>query len=440
MVVSRQFGTIGDYLDTGLTASKGAGNDFTFCAWVMLTSDPGVVQICIAGHEASGTGNGFEVYLVPGGVVDCKIRFRPGNGHGATDATVAGSWIGNGKFFAIVNDSVANEIRFYVGTTVANVALHTTVPGSRVLNSPANCSQLIGARHTSTPAIAEPFPGKIQKVALFYDEVLTLAEIKEVAPAEGTQHADIATYYYLMEGVDPEPDSSTNVLDADVTGTTIEAPFADTGVATSLAITGSGTEVAGRSQIITITADNPAYSGDKTLIFSGASVSDTNRPLGAPTAKDKDNVDQPFGSPTVITFVAGVATTQIFLNSVETAVISVTDGTISSSGGDNLTVTVSAPVQLSGGPVMFDAVMEKGYVESGVSPNTFAIYPKAILWHDPAAAGHEVRVEASDGTLLFHATADSVAASQYVKFKKGGIKWIDFIVTQIDSGQLFIWY
>ncbi|MCM3901013.1 MAG: hypothetical protein ND866_04845, partial [Pyrinomonadaceae bacterium] len=55
--------------------------------------------------------------------------------------------------------------------------------------------------------------------------------------------------------------------------------------------------------------------------------------------------------------------------------------------------------------------------------------------------------ESPTGSILFEATARAQYASQYWRpnrmkkgHPRGGVRWQDFIVTQIDSGDLYIWY
>src|SRR5207253_7711426 len=117
-------------------------------------------------------------------------------------------------------------------------------------------------------------------------------------------------------------------------------------------ITGSGTQTAGTTQNLTITAKDAAgnvatsYTGDKTLTFSGAGAS--SNPVTNPTVTSKTGTAANFGSPETITFSNSVATVSgssngvMTLFKVETATIAVTDGAISAGGADRLTVTVSA--------------------------------------------------------------------------------------------------
>ncbi|HEV8410179.1 MAG TPA: invasin domain 3-containing protein, partial [Gemmatimonadaceae bacterium] len=112
------------------------------------------------------------------------------------------------------------------------------------------------------------------------------------------------------------------------------------GAATQLAITGTGTQTAGVAQTITVTAQDASgntattYTGAKSLTFSGASVSpNSTKPTVAGTA---------FGTGTSLTFASGVATGSMILSTVETAIVATTDGTLSATGGNRLSVVVSA--------------------------------------------------------------------------------------------------
>lgn len=124
------------------------------------------------------------------------------------------------------------------------------------------------------------------------------------------------------------------------------------GLAVRFVITGNTAQTAGSSQSITITAKDiggntaTGYIGDKSLTFSGAGSS-TN-PVTAPTIKDKSGTATAFGSATTITFISGVATVSGGNNGVmtlyksETAYIVATEGSITTTGADRLSVVVSA--------------------------------------------------------------------------------------------------
>ncbi|MCX6235923.1 MAG: HYR domain-containing protein [Bacteroidetes bacterium] len=124
------------------------------------------------------------------------------------------------------------------------------------------------------------------------------------------------------------------------------------GIAMKFIITGTGAQTAGTPDNLTIFASDTfgntdmTYTGDKSLIFSGASSS-TN-PVTQPTVKDKDGNQVNFGTPTTITFINGVATVSEGNNGVmtlykaEMANIVATEGSITTTGADRLTVTVSS--------------------------------------------------------------------------------------------------
>ncbi|WP_205753045.1 Ig-like domain-containing protein [Aquirufa beregesia] len=112
------------------------------------------------------------------------------------------------------------------------------------------------------------------------------------------------------------------------------------GVASKFIITGTGTQTAGGTQNITITAKDASgntattYSGAKSITFSGANASSS--PVTNPTVASTD-----FGTATSLTFSNGVATVSMGLFKVESAQIVATDGLVSTSGSDRLSVTVS---------------------------------------------------------------------------------------------------
>ncbi len=126
-----------------------------------------------------------------------------------------------------------------------------------------------------------------------------------------------------------------------------------------LAITGSGAQVAGSSQLITITAYDAfinlatGYTGGKLLTFSGANV--TAAPYISPTV-----AGTAFGTGTTLNFASGIATGSMSLYKVETALVSATDGTISSTG--HILSVVVSPI-----PASYLAVTGTGIQGAGVS-------------------------------------------------------------------------
>ena len=117
-------------------------------------------------------------------------------------------------------------------------------------------------------------------------------------------------------------------------------------VATRLVITGNSSMNAGTDNLITITAEDANnnidkdYSGNKSLTFSGASIASSGT---KPTCTNYVGTANNFGDSTAVTFTNGSSssTVDMKLYAAEVAVIAVTDGTISASGADRLSVTVS---------------------------------------------------------------------------------------------------
>ncbi|WP_205749457.1 invasin domain 3-containing protein [Aquirufa rosea] len=116
------------------------------------------------------------------------------------------------------------------------------------------------------------------------------------------------------------------------------------GSANKFVITGTGTQTAGSSQTITITAKDAqgntvtSYAGDKSLTFSGASSSLS--PVTSPTVSDKNSNAVNVGTATTVTFSNGVATANVALYLAESINLAVTDGTLSATGSDRLSITV----------------------------------------------------------------------------------------------------
>ena len=122
--------------------------------------------------------------------------------------------------------------------------------------------------------------------------------------------------------------------------------------ATKLVVTGSGTQVAGTSQTLTITAEDNFGNTDTNfgpnvnLMFSGANSSPD--PATAPTATNKNNAAVAFGSGTPVTFANGVTTSAMTLYKAETANIVVSDGpTITTPGALTVVVNTAAPNKLA---------------------------------------------------------------------------------------------
>ena len=116
------------------------------------------------------------------------------------------------------------------------------------------------------------------------------------------------------------------------------------GAAHHFKITGNTAMTAGGTNEIIVTAYDEAenkaagYTGDKTLVFSGAGPSAGSHD---PKCTDKSGIDIPFGEDVVLTFSNGTASCYMKLYKVETARIKVTSHTILTPDAGDLEVTVS---------------------------------------------------------------------------------------------------
>jgi hypothetical protein len=143
--------------------------------------------------------------------------------------------------------------------------------------------------------------------------------------------------------------AASGILTRTASGTITVTP----GPASRFVVTGSPTQEAGTGQALTITAKDAAgntvttYGGNKNLVFSGADPS--TAPVTEPSVTDRNNTVRLFGVTTSISFTDGVATLTtgtrngyMRLYNAQTALIAVTDGTISAQGTDRLTVNVTS--------------------------------------------------------------------------------------------------
>jgi hypothetical protein len=118
------------------------------------------------------------------------------------------------------------------------------------------------------------------------------------------------------------------------------------GPAAALKISGSGSQAAGSANAITVTAIDglgntaTSYAGSVSLTFGGANSS--ANPVTAPTVENASAAAVAFGSPTVLNFATGVASTNLRLYRVEAATVTASDGTLMAAGANDLEVTVTA--------------------------------------------------------------------------------------------------
>jgi hypothetical protein len=181
------------------------------------------------------------------------------------------------------------------------------------------------------------------------------------------------------------------------------------GSATRLVLIGSSSQLAGASQVLTITAKDSSgntvttYTGDKTLVFSGSLPS--SNPVTSPTVTNKSGGQVPFGLGTVITFTGGSATASggsnglMRLYRAATDTIAISDGSISSGAGDRLIVTVSADA-LAKFVVDLNTPQQSGIAFTGTNTITAQdSYGNTVLNYDASASPVTISANALGGTV-----------------------------------------
>jgi autotransporter-associated beta strand protein len=199
---------------------------------------------------------------------------------------------------------------------------------------------------SSTNPVTAPTVKNSSGTAIAFGAATAITFTNGVATVSGGNNGVLALYK-VETAVIAVSDGSISATGSDRLSVTVSG-----GTATKLVVTGSGTQAAGATQNLTVTASDAygntatSYTGSKNLTFSGANSSTS--PVTAPTVKNSGGTAIAFGSTTAITFSSGVATVSAGNNGVmtlykaEAAVIAVTDGSISATGSDRLSVAVSA--------------------------------------------------------------------------------------------------
>ncbi|NBO50075.1 MAG: hypothetical protein EBU80_10205, partial [Chitinophagia bacterium] len=285
-----------------------------------VTSSSSPVTIAISNNAGSGTLTGTQTVNAQSGI--------------ATFNSLAINKVGTGYTLTATSSSLTSTISSAFNITVG-------VASKLLLEDGNNQSATVNTAVSTLPSVI---------VKDEYDNVVSGVSVTfavtggggSITGASATTNASgIATLGSWTLGTT----AGTNTLTAtsgSLTGSPVTFTATGTaGAATSFKITGSTTQTAGSSQTITITAQDQygntatSYSGSKNITFTGANAS-TN-PSTAPKVESIN-----FGSSTSLTFTNGVATASMQLYKAETATVQATDGTVSSSGTDNLEVLVSA--------------------------------------------------------------------------------------------------
>ncbi|CAM3893039.1 invasin domain 3-containing protein [Aquirufa aurantiipilula] len=264
------------------------------------------------------------------------------NANGTYTATVSSLVAGTGVFVATINanpvlSGAATQTQASISFTVgaANATASTLTPSTASLLADGSTQTLtVTAKDLNGNTITT---GGATVLITKSSGVGTVSAVTD--NGNGTYTATVSSTT-PGTGVFVASLNGNPVLSGTSSQTTATITF-NAGAATKLVITGSGTQTAGGQQIITITARDASgntalgYTGSKLVTFSGATSSAS--PVTAPTI-DGTNL----GTATNLNFTSGVATAVMRLYKAETATIAASEGTITASGSDRLTVAVSA--------------------------------------------------------------------------------------------------
>ncbi len=257
--------------------------------------------------------------------------------------------------------------------------------------------------------------------------------------------------------------TSLKVSDGTFTSATITVTVA-AGAAVKLSLSAATTTpIAAASDSLTTTALDiygntaAAYTGAHNITFSGATASPSG---AAPTVANSGGTAVPFGTATAINFTAGVATVvsstkngAMKLNKVETASITATDGSISTSSGLAITVSTGAAAKLylthvtvsagSIGATCFFACPITGLGNSGTVKANVAVSDSVGNPISALGTGHAVKITATAGStiagtpLAIPSTGLAETAAQFTYTSKSSGSFSDTITVAASEGTAY---
>ncbi len=224
----------------------------------------------------------------------------------------------------------------------------------------------------------------------------------------------------------------------------------------------STTPTAGAADNLTITALDTygntatAYTGAHNITFSGANASPSG---AAPTVVNSAGTAVSFGTATALNFTAGVAAVAsskngvMKLNKVETASVTATDGSISTSSGLAITVSIGAAAKLNlthvtvsagsiGAGCFFTCTItslgNSGTVKANVAVTDSVGNPISAL-----GTGHAVKITATTGStivgtpLAIPSTGIAETATQFTYTSKSSGAFTDTITVATSEGTVY---
>lgn len=210
--MARQFnGNIANYLNTELHAARGTTDNVSIVFVLKLTAQAAAVSVL---GMVEGGGNGFGFRVNQSGANTILQLHNNASGRSPADQTI----LNLVKFIAVVNDVSLNQCRFYMGDTADTMVDLGGAQTALTFNAAAMPDMVMGARNNNA-TIQEPLTGELDQLSIFFDTVLTLAQIKAVATCGTTLAASSTRFYQLNFNGVSELDSSPNADHAVIVGT-----------------------------------------------------------------------------------------------------------------------------------------------------------------------------------------------------------------------------
>ncbi|MBI4543961.1 MAG: Ig-like domain-containing protein, partial [Gemmatimonadetes bacterium] len=363
-----------------LTASVQGVGSVTFSATALAGAAATVEKVA---------GDGQTAIVATAVAVAPKVRVLDSNGNPVTGATVtfavaSGGGSVTGATQATGNDGTAAVGSWTLGTTVGTNTLIASASGASSVTFSATGTPGAASAATSTVGVNPSTIGADGTSTATITVQLKDAYGNNLTSSGGT--VTVASTLGTVSAVTDNGNGSyTATLTAGTTGGTArvtagldganlasEATVTFTPATTTrLVVSGPGSVSAGWSATVTITAADPggnavtSYAGTKSITFSGASSAGSY----TPAAETSTGTPVSFGNPTSLVFTNGVATTRLWLYKAETAVIAATDGTLSATGSDRLTITV-LPANLASFSLTLNASQTNGVSFTGTNTLT----------------------------------------------------------------------
>ncbi len=255
--------------------------------------------------------------------------------------------------------------------------------------------------------------------------------------------------------------TSVKVSDGSLS-TTLSTTVAPAAAASFLLVAASTTPVAAAADNLTTTALDPygntdtAYTGAHNLTFTGASASPS---ATMPTVSDSSNVAIAFGSPTAITFTAGVAKVSSTKNGVMklsragSASISVSEGSISSAVPVAVTVSPGTAAKLAltnlnvsagtlGSTCLFTCTLT-GLGNSGTVTARIAVTDSMGNTVSALGSGHAVKVTTNGGgtiigtPLAIASTGPAESATSFTYTSKSSGAFSETVTAATSEGTVY---